>query len=63
MPARTHRLNGDLVVPGERVRLNAEQADHGSLDRWVASFAIAVTHWPNGVPGRPATCSLLWFWQ
>ncbi len=43
--------------------LSALQASRGESVAPVASFAIAVTHWLNGVPFWPGTRFLLWPWQ
>ena len=59
----------DAANGAELVLLNlpttdaVEQAVFGEVVLPVPSFAIAVTHWLNGVPFWPAMCFLLWFWQ
>ena len=57
-----HRVEGAAhnALPGVETPAGAQAA---LPDTPWATFAIAVTHWLNGVPGRPATCFLLWFWQ
>ena len=64
-------LGGGNHAAGERCPLLAFHvlAAHpfaglaGVSESSFAAFAIAVTHWLNGVPCSPATCFLLQPWQ